>query len=71
MVFDKKYFFLNKFIEEFVFIFNGNKWGYNGLYLVLRVVERLNGSKIVMEEFIILFSMGFYFVDWFRIGSFF
>ncbi|KAM0030191.1 putative glycosyltransferase, DXD sugar-binding, alpha 1,4-glycosyltransferase [Helianthus debilis subsp. tardiflorus] len=40
MVFDKMHPLVYKFIEEFALTFNGNKWGHNGLYLVLRLQGR-------------------------------
>ncbi|KAK9714719.1 hypothetical protein RND81_06G114400 [Saponaria officinalis] len=74
LIFDKKHPLLSRFIEEFALTFNGNKWGYNGPYLVSRVVERLNGTMGLLEgpmNITILPPRAFYVVDWVRIGSLF
>lgn len=65
-IFDKEYFFMFKFLEFFVFNFNGSVWGYNGLYVVIKVVMGvMNDLKF---NFNILFLMVFYLVDWLSIG---
>lgn len=69
MVFDKGHPILLKFIEEFARTFNGNKWGYNGPYLVSRVVQNLKGSD--RFDVNILKPMAFYPLDWSRIRSLF
>ncbi|PWA93956.1 glycosyltransferase, DXD sugar-binding motif protein [Artemisia annua] len=66
LIFDKEHPLLYKFIEEFALTFNGNKWGYNGPYLVSRVVERWPNSNIS-----VLPPAVFYQVDWTRIGGLF
>ncbi|XP_074267361.1 uncharacterized protein At4g19900-like [Silene latifolia] len=73
LIFDKKQPILSKFIEEFALTFDGNKWGYNGPYLVSRVVERLNGSLGLdgQKNLTILPPTAFYMVVWVRIGSLF
>ncbi|KAL2932012.1 Lactosylceramide 4-alpha-galactosyltransferase [Bienertia sinuspersici] len=73
MIFDKKHPLLIRFIEEFALTFNGNKWGYNGPYLVSRVVERVvnNGSIEDVSGFTILPPTAFYAVGWGRIGDLF
>ncbi|GLT34842.1 hypothetical protein SLA2020_093350 [Shorea laevis] len=69
LVFDMNHPLLFKFIEEFALNFNGNKWGYNGPYLVSRVVKRVEG--IPGYNFTILPPMAFYPVDWENIGGLF
>ncbi|KAM0942263.1 putative lactosylceramide 4-alpha-galactosyltransferase [Dioscorea sansibarensis] len=44
MIFSKGHPLVLKFIEEFVETFDGKKWGYNGPYLVSRVVGRVAGK---------------------------
>lgn len=69
LVFDKNHPLVCKFMEEFASTFNGNKWGYNGPYLVSRVV-----SKVARREgfdFTVLPPMAFYPVDWTRVDGFF
>ncbi|GFY83763.1 alpha 1,4-glycosyltransferase family protein [Actinidia rufa] len=69
LVFDKNHPLLYKFMEEFASTFNGNKWGYNGPYLVSRVVERMEQGQ--ERNFTILPPMAFYPVDWTRIAGLF
>lgn len=70
LIFDKNHPLLYKFIEEFALTFNGNKWGFNGPYLVSRVVER--GSRTLdYSNFTVLPPLAFYPVDWTRIGGLF
>ncbi|XP_016177632.1 uncharacterized protein At4g19900-like [Arachis ipaensis] len=45
LVFDKKHPLLFKFIQEFALTFDGNKWGHNGPYLILRVVSRVRRNQ--------------------------
>ncbi|KAL9234082.1 hypothetical protein vseg_008992 [Gypsophila vaccaria] len=71
LIFNKKHPLLSRFIEEFALTFNGNKWGYNGPYLVSRVVERLNETMEGPKNFTILPPRAFYVVDWVRIRSLF
>ncbi|KAL7211862.1 hypothetical protein ACSBR2_014672 [Camellia fascicularis] len=69
MIFDKGHPLLYKFIEEFARTFNGNKWGYNGPYLVSRVVSRVEGKPGF--DFHVLNPIAFYPVDWSRISGLF
>nr|XP_016432403.1 PREDICTED: lactosylceramide 4-alpha-galactosyltransferase-like [Nicotiana tabacum] len=72
LIFDKEHPLLYKFMEEFAFSFNGNKWGQNGPYLVSRVVEKLMISTNRDEfNFTVLPPIAFYPVDWIRIAGFF
>ncbi|CAN4118195.1 unnamed protein product [Withania somnifera] len=72
LIFDKNHPLLYKFMEEFAFSFDGNKWGQNGPYLVSRVVERLMSSAEKNQlNFTILPPISFYPVDWIRISGFF
>ncbi|KAK4748210.1 hypothetical protein SAY87_014796 [Trapa incisa] len=67
LVFEPEHPLVYKFLEEFATTFNGNKWGFNGPFLVTRVVKRLqfNGN------FTVLPPEAFYPVDWIRIGRLF
>lgn len=69
MIFDKGHPLLYKFIEEFAFTFDGNKWGHNGPYLVSRVVSRITGRP--GYNFNVLPPIAFYPVYWNMIGSLF
>ncbi|KAG4184299.1 hypothetical protein ERO13_A09G164400v2 [Gossypium hirsutum] len=69
LVFDKNHPLLYKFIEEFALTFDGNKWGYNGPYMVSRVVHRVEGRP--GYNFTILPPVAFYPVDWIKIVSLF
>ncbi|CAI9783846.1 unnamed protein product [Fraxinus pennsylvanica] len=69
MIFDKGHRLLYKFIEEFAFTFDGNKWGHNGPYLVSRVVSRITGRP--GYNFNVLPPIAFYPVYWNKIGSLF
>ncbi|KAF8402679.1 hypothetical protein HHK36_010768 [Tetracentron sinense] len=69
LVFDKSHPILYKFIEEFSLTFDGNKWGYNGPYLVSRVVERV--ATTPEYNVTVLPPMAFYPVNWNGIGGFF
>ncbi|KVH94817.1 lactosylceramide 4-alpha-galactosyltransferase [Cynara cardunculus var. scolymus] len=70
LIFDKNHPLLYKFIEEFALTFNGNKWGFNGPYLVSRVVERESRTSDY-SNFSVLPPLAFYPVDWTRIGGLF
>ncbi|KAI3819081.1 hypothetical protein L1987_12904 [Smallanthus sonchifolius] len=63
LIFDKNHPLLYSFIEEFALTFNGNRWGFNGPYLVSRVVKR-GGSNLS-----VLAPAAFYPVRWSRIGG--
>ncbi|KAJ0028539.1 hypothetical protein Pint_35196 [Pistacia integerrima] len=65
LVFDRNHPLLFRFIEEFAATFDGNKWGYNGPYLVSRVVQRFERKPGF--NLTILPPMAFYPVDWNRI----
>ncbi|KAI3759880.1 hypothetical protein L1987_50264 [Smallanthus sonchifolius] len=69
LIFDKNHPLLYNFIEEFALTFDGNRWGYNGPYLVSRVVER--GARKTESNFSVLPPAAFYPVDWTRIGGLF
>ncbi|KAK6943516.1 Alpha 1,4-glycosyltransferase domain [Dillenia turbinata] len=69
LIFDKNHQLLLKFIEEFASNFDGNKWGYNGPYLVSRVVEKIAGTP--GYNYTILPPTAFYLVDWTRIDRLF
>ncbi|KAI3750501.1 hypothetical protein L2E82_21140 [Cichorium intybus] len=69
LIFDKNHPLLYKFIEEFALTFNGNRWGFNGPYLVSRVVEREETE--LESNFSVLPPAAFYPVDWTRIGGLF
>lgn len=62
MVFDMNHPLLYSFMEEFAGTFDGNRWGYNGPYLVSRVVSR--EMEKVGVEFTILPQEVFYPVNW-------
>ncbi|KAK4392302.1 hypothetical protein Sango_2008000 [Sesamum angolense] len=70
LVFDKNHPLVYKFMEEFAFSFDGNRWGHNGPYLVSRVVDRLANTG---EELncTVLPPIAFYPVDWTKISGFF
>ncbi|GLJ40720.1 hypothetical protein SUGI_0841510 [Cryptomeria japonica] len=69
LVFKKMHPLVTEFMEEFARNFNGNKWGYNGPYLVTRAVQHFSRrSKI---RFQVMPPMAFYPFDWMRIGGYF
>jgi lactosylceramide 4-alpha-galactosyltransferase len=63
LVFDKAHPLVHKFIEEFAQKFDGSKWGYNGPYLVSRVVEKIRGTK-EGKSVAVLRPQAFYPVNW-------
>ncbi|EXC23675.1 hypothetical protein L484_015585 [Morus notabilis] len=69
LIFDMNHPLLLKFIEEFASTFDGNRWGYNGPYLVSRVVQRVEPRP--GSNFTVLSPMAFYPVDWTKIGGLF
>ncbi|KAK4253233.1 hypothetical protein QN277_010563 [Acacia crassicarpa] len=69
LVFDKNHPLLLRFIQEFALNFNGNKWGYNGPYLLTRVVKTMKEEDGL--NLTVLPPMAFYPVDWTRIGVWF
>lgn len=70
LVFDRNHTVVLKFIREFDRTFDGNKWGYNGPYLVSRVLKRLKNSEESLAVSI-LSSSAFYPYNWMRIRSIF
>ncbi|CAA0836298.1 alpha 1-4-glycosyltransferase family protein [Striga hermonthica] len=71
LVFEKKHFLLHKFIEDFGLSFDGNIWGYNGPYLVSRVVNGLVETGEEEHNFTVLPPEAFYPVYWNRVAGFF
>lgn len=69
MIFDINHPILLDFMQEFASSFDGNKWGYNGPYLVSRVIERVGNTP--GYNLTILPPKAFYPVDWIRIGKLF
>ncbi|RZC79318.1 hypothetical protein C5167_003511 [Papaver somniferum] len=69
LVFDKNHPLLYKFIENFCRTFDGNTWGFNGPYLVSRVIQEVSGKP--GYDFTVLPPMAFYPVDWIKIGGYF
>lgn len=69
LIFDKNHPLLLKFIEEFAKTFNGNIWGYNGPYLVSRVVRAVEGSS--GYNFTVMRPSVFYSVNWLEIKKLF
>ncbi|RZC84388.1 hypothetical protein C5167_047175 [Papaver somniferum] len=69
LVFDKNHPLLYKFIENFCRNFDGSRWGFNGPYLVSRVIQEVSGKP--GYNFTVLPPMAFYPVDWLKIGGFF
>lgn len=69
MIFDVNHPILLDFMQEFASGFDGNKWGYNGPYLLSRVVERVGNTP--GYNLTILPPKAFYPVDWIRIGKLF
>ncbi|XP_062095255.1 uncharacterized protein At4g19900-like [Humulus lupulus] len=70
LIFDMNHPLLLKFLEEFASTFDGNKWGFNGPYLVSRVVRRIE-TETPGLNFTVLPPMAFYPVDWTKIGGLF
>ncbi|KAH7288204.1 hypothetical protein KP509_31G017000 [Ceratopteris richardii] len=66
LVFDKQNPLLFKFIQEFSTAFNGSMWGYNGPYLVSRVIRKESNSGVQIMD-----PQAFYPVDFLHIQSFF
>lgn len=69
MIFDMNHPILLEFLQEFATTFDGNRWGYNGPYLVSRVIERL--GSLPAYNLTILPPKAFYPVDWNKIGRLF
>lgn len=57
------------FMEEFASTFDGNRWRYNGPYLVSRVIESVGSTP--GYNLMILPPKAFFPVDWVRIGGLF
>ncbi|KAK7841110.1 lactosylceramide 4-alpha-galactosyltransferase [Quercus suber] len=68
MIFDINHPLLIDFMQEFATTFNGNKWGFNGPYLVSRVIERVGNTP--GYNITILPPKAFYAADWFKINGF-
>ncbi|CAN8317038.1 unnamed protein product [Cochlearia groenlandica] len=62
LIFDKEHPLLYRFIEEFATTFDGNRWGYNGPYLVTRVVQR--AQETLGNSFRVLPPIAFYPFNW-------
>lgn len=72
LIFDRNHPLLYKFMKEFASTFDGNTWGYNGPYLVSRVVKReFEATTKIDLNFTVLSPKAFYPVSWTRIGDFF
>ncbi|KAI3988912.1 hypothetical protein MKX01_016483 [Papaver californicum] len=69
LVFDKNHPLLYKFIENFCYTFDGSRWGFNGPYLVTRVIQKVSGKP--GYNFTVLPPKAFYPVDWIKIGGYF
>ncbi|KAI3893345.1 hypothetical protein MKX03_007426 [Papaver bracteatum] len=69
LVFDKNHPLLYKFIENFCYKFDGSRWGFNGPYLVTRVIQKVSGQP--GYDFTVLPPKAFYPVDWIKIGGYF
>lgn len=70
LVFDKKHPLIFEFMKEFSVTFDGSRWGYNGPYMVSRVVKRVAQSRR-SYNFTVSPPRAFYPVDWIKIGRFF
>ncbi|PON92639.1 Alpha 1,4-glycosyltransferase domain containing protein [Trema orientale] len=68
LIFDIKHPLLYDFMEEFALTFNGNKWGFNGPYLVSRVVERVGSNP--GYNLTIVPPKAFYPANWIEIRKF-
>ncbi|GKV05996.1 hypothetical protein SLEP1_g17938 [Rubroshorea leprosula] len=69
MIFDAHHPLLVDFLQEYATTFNGNRWGYNGPYLVSRVLERVRDRS---EYNVTIFPPNaFYPVDWIKIAKLF
>lgn len=72
LVFDKNHPLLEKFMENFASNFDGSRWGYNGPFLVSRVVAKVTGAKATPGfNVTVLPPVAFYPVDWNKIGELF
>ncbi|KAG6596350.1 Lactosylceramide 4-alpha-galactosyltransferase, partial [Cucurbita argyrosperma subsp. argyrosperma] len=72
LVFDKKHPLLEKFMENFASNFDGSRWGYNGPFLVSRVIAKITGAGARPGfNVTILSPAAFYPVDWTKIGELF
>ncbi|XP_057756139.1 uncharacterized protein LOC130975347 [Arachis stenosperma] len=76
LIFDMNHPIVLEFLREFATTFDGNKWGYNGPYMVSRVIERIeatqgyNNSSSNYYNLTILPPKAFYPVDWNKIVDF-
>ena len=69
LIFDINHPVLYDFMEDFAENFNGNRWGYNGPYMVSRVVERVATKP--GYNLTILPPKAFYPVNWMEINKLF
>ncbi|XP_059428427.1 uncharacterized protein LOC132162179 [Corylus avellana] len=69
MIFDINHPILLDFLLEFATTFNGNRWGFNGPYLVSRVISRVGNTP--GYNITVLPPKSFYAVDWNRISKLF
>lgn len=67
LIFDINHPVLLDFMEDFAENFNGNRWGYNGPYLISRVVERVGTKR--GYNLTILPPKAFYPVNWMEINK--
>lgn len=65
MIFDIQHPILIDFMQEFATTFDGNRWGYNGPYLVSRVIQRVGTTP--GYNLMILPPKAFFPVDWVKI----
>ncbi|MED6216829.1 hypothetical protein PIB30_011731 [Stylosanthes scabra] len=68
LIFDMNHPIVLEFLREFSTTFDGTKWGYNGPYMVSRVIERIEGTQ--GYNLTILPPKAFYPVDWDKIVKF-
>ena len=68
LIFDIEHPLLFDFMQEFALTFNGNKWGFNGPYMVSRVVERVGSNP--GYNLTIVPPKAFYPVNWIDIPRF-
>ncbi|KAG7017233.1 Lactosylceramide 4-alpha-galactosyltransferase, partial [Cucurbita argyrosperma subsp. argyrosperma] len=72
LIFDKNHPLLEKFMEDFASNFDGSRWGYNGPFLVSRVMSKVTGATARPGfNVTVLPPAAFYPVDWTKIGELF
>ncbi|KAJ4891887.1 hypothetical protein Rs2_31635 [Raphanus sativus] len=62
LIFEKEHPLVYSFMEEFATTFDGNRWGYNGPYLVSRVAKRAQETN--GNSFTVLPPVAFYPFNW-------